>query len=41
MFETLLIRISPPENDYKKLMEIFSFQQKHTAFAGITYGYQR
>ena len=41
MFETTLIRISPPENDYKKRMEIFSFHQKHTAFAATPYGYQR
>lgn len=41
MFETTLIRISPPENDYKKRMEIFPFQQKYTALAGATYGYQR
>ncbi|MFP3595977.1 hypothetical protein [Chryseobacterium sp. SIMBA_029] len=40
MFETTLIRISPPENDYKKRMEVFPFQQKHTALADTTHGYQ-
>lgn len=41
MFETTLIRIFPPENDYKKRMEAVPFQQKYTALAGSTYGYQR